>query len=73
MVSRSKIREGMLKVAEEHEQDVVSAPMFTHSCNRYFRPCSFVPLCTAPPEEQRDILEEMEVQKWSPLETKVIG
>ena len=60
-------------LAEEHEQDVVSAPMFTHSCNRYFRPCSFVPLCTAPPEEQRDILEEMEVQKWSPLETKVVG
>lgn len=46
----------------------VDAPQYTHSCNRYFRPCSFIPLCASPPDERQEMIEEMEVQRWSPLE-----
>lgn len=48
--------------------DVVSAPMYTHSCNRYFRACSFLPFCAADSvEEKKQIVEEMETDEWSPL------
>ncbi len=40
---------------------------YTHSCNRYFRPCSFIPLCYAPPDERQDILGEMVEDVWNPL------
>src|SRR5262245_5205488 len=29
------------------------APRFTHSCNRFFRPCSLIPFCTDSPEGRR--------------------
>ena len=48
--------------------NVVDAPMYTHSCNRYFRSCSFLPLCAADSvEEKLQILDEMELDEWSPL------
>lgn len=47
--------------------DPLAAPKYTHSCNRYFRPCPFVPLCHNNEEEQKLILEEMEVDEWDPL------
>ena len=48
--------------------DILSAPMHTHSCNRYFRSCSFLPLCAADTiEEKQEILNEMEIEEWSPL------
>lgn len=62
----------LLHTAMLHEQYVhqpTDAPMYTHSCNRYFRPCSFIPLCAADPKERREMFEEMDVQEWSPLHT----
>lgn len=47
------------------------ATRFTHSCNRYFRPCSFIPFCVADRDEQELIVSEMEHNHWSPLETDV--
>lgn len=44
------------------------APKFTHSCNRYFRPCAFIPFCDSPLEEREAMLEEMQLDKWSPLD-----
>lgn len=53
----------------QYREDVLSAPMFTHSCNRYFRSCSFLPLCAADTiEEKEHIITEMETDEWSPLE-----
>jgi len=43
------------------------APRYTHSCNRYFRACSFVPYCMADKEERQQILKEMITDEWSPL------
>lgn len=45
----------------------VDAPKYTHSCNRYFRPCSMIPFCDADDEEQQRILAEMYHDEWSPL------
>lgn len=49
------------------DDDPSSAPKFTHSCNRYFRPCSLIPYCTAPPDERKAMLPEFEYNEWNPL------
>jgi hypothetical protein len=55
-------------VEQEWKENVVDAPMYTHSCNRYFRSCSFMPLCASNTvEEKQGIIEEMEYDEWSPL------
>lgn len=48
--------------------DPTLAAKYTHSCNRYFRPCSLIPFCTADNDEQRNMLEQMEQHQWSPLD-----
>ena len=50
----------------------LSSVMNTHSCNRYFRPCSLIPLCASPPEEQHIMLEEMEEAHLSPSEQAIV-
>jgi hypothetical protein len=53
---------------EKYKDDVLDAPMHTTSCNRYFSSCSFMPLCAAPDiEEKERILDDMELDEWSPL------
>lgn len=53
-----------------HYDDPTNAPKYTHSCNRYFRPCSYIPLCAADPEERVEIFNEMYLDEWSPLHEK---
>lgn len=46
----------------------IDAPTYTHSCTRYFRECSLIPLCTADREEQQQIFDtEMHIDEWNPL------
>lgn len=62
--------EWMLHTVRQHDtwhDNPLQAPMYTHSCNRYFSPCSFIPLCAGDADEQRLILTEMHTQEWSPL------
>ena len=50
------------------KDNVIDAPMYTHSCNRYFRSCSFLPFCAAETkEEKQQIIDEMQSDEWSPL------
>jgi len=52
----------------QHEDEPTNAPMYTHSCNRYFRSCAFIPLCCEDEEQRKHIFDnEMIVQRWSPL------
>lgn len=52
----------------EHRLSPVDAPKYTHSCNRYFRPCSMIPFCAAERGERQDIFDrQMEHNEWSPL------
>ena len=61
-----------VNMARQYDNDPYNAPKYTHSCNRYFRPCSFIPFCDADPDEQRVIVREMVTDEWSPLEGKTI-
>lgn len=61
-----------INMARQYEGNPYDAPKYTHSCNRYFRPCSFIPFCDADPEEQHVIVKEMVTDEWSPLEGKTI-
>lgn len=58
-------------IKRQFEHKPLSAPMFTHSCSRYFRPCSLMDLCIAASDDQYDMLSSMEVEKTlSPSEQK---
>jgi hypothetical protein len=61
-----------INMARQYEGNPYDAPKYTHSCNRYFRPCTFIPFCDADPEEQHTIVREMVDDEWSPLEKVVL-
>jgi hypothetical protein len=53
------------------DDNAIYAPMFTHSCNRYFRPCSLIDLCSSEISDQRIMLEQMVItEQLSPSEMK---
>ena len=52
----------------------IYAPMFTHSCNRYFRPCAFLDLCTSSHPDQEAMWAEMSsAPELSPSEMKALA
>jgi hypothetical protein len=52
----------------QYKDDITDAPMYTHSCNRYFRSCSFLPLCACDTvEDKLHIIDEMEHDEWDVL------
>jgi hypothetical protein len=57
-------------IHDAYADDVLNAPRHTHSCNRYFRPCSMIPLCASDEVDQRDMLAQMVHEEWSPLHEK---
>ena len=60
--------ESTYKTYKECQSQPHLSPQYTHSCNRYFRPCSFIPLCATQPEDRIIMLEEMREDHWSPLD-----
>jgi len=55
------------------ESTAIYAPMFTHSCNRYFRPCSLLDLCSSEKGDQIVMWEQMEIDaEMSPSELKAL-
>lgn len=54
-------------LAEQYHDNPIDAPKYTHSCNRYFRPCAFIPFCASDDDEQRRHIAEMDIEEWSPL------
>lgn len=52
---------------DRFKNNPTDAPRYTHSCNRYFRPCSFIPFCDSNDEDQLAMIEEMHTEEWSPL------
>lgn len=57
----------------KHDDKPEDAPMFTHSCNRYFNTCSLMDLCTADKTDQSFMLENMQTSdEMSPSETKAL-
>jgi len=60
-----------VQVWEKYRENIFDAPQFTHSCNRYFRPCNMIPFCVGDMDEKQQILTEMEPYEWSPIDAKV--
>lgn len=61
-----------INMCRTYTNDPEYAPRYTHSCNRYFRPCSLIPYCYGDHEERVRILEEMVEDEWSPLNKQVL-
>lgn len=57
-----------IEVYEAYIEAPTLAPRYSHSCNRYFSACQFIPFCSSSREEQDSILEDMRVDEWSPLD-----
>lgn len=49
-----------------------ATPRYTHSCNRFFRPCSFLPFCADTPEGRIDQWHNMVETPLSPSERAVL-
>lgn len=57
-----------IEIGSKWMRNPIQAPKYTHSCNRYFRSCQFVPFCDSDAEEQRAMVLEMPTHEWSPLD-----
>lgn len=57
------------KLIQEYKDDPADAPMYTHSCSRYFQSCSFIPFCALSYQDRVDALrDEMVEERWNPTE-----
>lgn len=61
-----------VNLTREYTNNPIEAPKYSHSCNRYFRPCPLIPFCYADDDEQRQILDEMVIEEWSPLASPIL-
>lgn len=61
----------MADLYESHVNDYEHAPRFTHSCNRYFRPCALLSFCADTPTGRRMQWDQMVPADRSPSERAV--
>jgi hypothetical protein len=61
------------QLCDQYAGNFLDAPMFTHSCNRYFRACGFIDLCSASREDQQLMYSSMERTPYSPSERSILG
>jgi hypothetical protein len=52
---------------DQYKDIPFEAPMFTHSCYRYFRACAFVPICDLAESDPPVTLSELTDSPWHPL------
>jgi len=62
----------MYELYSEENLGYESAPRYTHSCNRYFRPCSLLSFCCDTIEGRREQLSQMVGAELSPSEQAVM-
>jgi len=60
-----------IELYEKYEKDYENAPRYTHSCNRYYRPCSLIPFCADTPSGRAEQWEQMVPADPSPSERAV--
>jgi hypothetical protein len=59
------------QVIEANVGEPWNAPMYTHSCSRYFSSCPMIPFCADDEESRRHVFNNEYVdQRWNPLEDK---
>jgi hypothetical protein len=52
---------------DQYKDVPFEAPMYTHSCYRYFRGCSFIPICDIAEDDPPVTLSELTDSPWHPL------
>lgn len=57
---------------EKYKDNWENAPRYTHSCNRYFRPCSLVPFCADTAAGRKEQFRDMIPADLSPSERAVL-
>lgn len=60
-----------VELYEQYKDYYENAPRYTHSCSRYFRPCSLLPFCADTPEGRKEQWEQMQATELSPSERAV--
>lgn len=63
----------MVSKYELFERDYEHAPRYTHSCNRYFRPCSLLSFCADTPEGREQQWDQMVPVDMTPSEKRIAG
>lgn len=62
-----------IQLYHQYKDTPLDAPKYSHSCNRYFRPCPMIPFCAGDRQEQEQILTEMVTDEWNPLAEEYDG
>lgn len=62
-----------VELYEAYRDDWEHAPRYTHSCNRYFRPCSLVSFCADSANGRIEQWKQMEAPAGSPSERAIRG
>jgi len=57
----------IMSIVENYGPRPLTAPRYTHSCNRYFRPCHYIPFCDSPVMEREAMYNEMDNEIWDPI------
>lgn len=60
------------EVYDRYKDNYEDAPRFTHSCNRYFRPCALSPFCGDSVDGRKEQWDEMVVADRSPSEQAIM-
>ncbi len=57
----------LTKLINDYKNTPEKCPMCTNSCSAYYSLCNLMCVCTQPEEKRKEIIDEMIVDKWSPL------
>lgn len=57
-----------VQLIDKYKDDPLSAPKNTGACNKYFRPCSLIPLCASDMAAREEYFEMMDERDPSPTE-----
>lgn len=63
----------IVQTVELYKSNPLAAPKHTGACNKYFRPCSLIPLCASPSEERAEMFVDMVERTPSPSERAMEG
>ena len=59
-----------VEVLAAYKNSPIEAPKFTHSCNRYYRACPFIPFCVDTQEGMEYTIKQMDTDEWDVLKTR---
>ena len=58
----------MLDIIDCYKNCPHLAPMSTKNCCAYYSKCALLPLCVLSSDDKKEMIDQMIVDKWSPLD-----